>query len=176
MRALVAGAPIGEPAGVDVQRTESPSAGAAGTAWFADRLAGLAGGLAEGRATVVERSAPAESMPPLHTRDRDESYLVLEGEIVFHVGGETVQAAAGDAVVAPRGVERTFRVVSERARWLVLTAVRSAERYADFLRAVARPVEGRWPSPDEHAALTALAAANGIAILGPPGSLPRQLA
>lgn len=155
------------------ERTEAPSAGAAGTAWFGERLAGLASHLTDGEATVLERTAPAGVMPPLLTRDRDESYLVLEGEVVFHVGGETVHARAGEAVVAPRGAERTFRVVSRRARWLVLTAVRSAERYADFLRAVARPVTDRWPSPEEHAALTALAAANGIAILGPPGSLPR---
>ena len=108
---------------MDVERSEAPSAGAAGSTWFGEQLAAAAGGLADGRTTVVERSAVGGSMPPLHTRDRDESYLVLEGEVVFHVGGETVAAAAGDAVVAPRGAERTFRVVSERARWLVLTVV-----------------------------------------------------
>ena len=155
---------------------QAPSAGAAGTAWFGERLAALATGIADGQATVVERSAAAGAMPPLHTRDRDESYLVLEGEVAFHVGGETVHARPGDAVVAPRGIERTFRVESERARWLVLTAVRSPERYADFLRAVAQPVAGRWPSPEEHSALTAVAAANGIAIVGPPGTLPRRAA
>ena len=112
-------------------------------------------------------------MPPLHTRDRDESYLVLEGEVVFYVGAEEVVAHAGDAVVAPRGAERTFRVASPRARWLILTDVDSHERYVDFLRAVAPPDGGR-PSEDEHAALTAVAAANGIGIVGPPGLLPRS--
>ena len=159
---------------MDLQRTQVPSPYAAGTAWFGERLAELAHGLADGRATVIERTAPGGSMPPLHTRDRDESYLVLEGEVEFHVGSEVVRAHAGEAVVAPRGVERTFHVRSERARWLVLTAVQCPARYADFLRAVARPEAGRWPSPEEHASLTALAAANGIAILGPPGSLPRR--
>lgn len=161
---------------MDATRTPGPSAGAAGTAWFGERLAALATEISDGQATVLERSAEGGVMPPLHTRDRDEGYLVLEGEVAFHVGDETVRARAGDAVVAPRAAERTFCVRSDRARWLVLTAVRSPARYADFLRAVARPAPGRWPSPEEHSALTALAAANGIAIIGPPGALPRAAA
>src|SRR5215217_7103027 len=94
---------------------QTDAAAGAGTAWFGERLAGLSRGIVGGSATVVERSVEGGLMPPLHTRD---------------------------AVVAPRGVERTFRVESERARWLVLTAVDSHERYVDFLRALAPPAEG----------------------------------
>jgi len=152
------------------------AAAGAGTAWFGERLAGLSRGIAGGSATVVERSVERGLMPPLHTRDRDESYLVLEGEVEFHVGSESVRARVGDAVVAPRGADRTFRVESGRARWLVLTDVDSHERYVDFLRAVARPAAGGWASPEEHAVLTSIAAVNGIGIVGPPGLLPRRSA
>jgi mannose-6-phosphate isomerase-like protein (cupin superfamily) len=146
--------------------------------WFRDLLAATperaAGRL--GRAVVLEsRALRRDAMPPLHAHDVDESYRVLEGEVVFHVGGERVHARAGDVVVAPRHVPRTFRVVSERARWLVITSLRSLARYEDFQRAVA-PVgaedEPAWASEEDYAVLTGLAAANGIEILGPPGLLP----
>lgn len=148
-------------------------------AWFREQLAGTgeraAGRL--GRQVVLESARLGRGlMPPLHAHDEDESYQVLEGEIVFHVGGETVRARAGDVVVAPRHVPRTYRVESERARWLVVTSLRSLSLYEDFQRALAPagPGEGTllWPSEDEEAAVAGIAAANGIEILGPPGSLP----
>jgi hypothetical protein len=79
---------------------------------------------------------------------------VLEGEVTFFVDGEVVPAVPGDVVVAPAGVSRTFRIESEEARWLVLTRVRSMQRFRDFGRAVSRPIaepEAGWPSPDEEA-------------------------
>jgi hypothetical protein len=101
---------------------------------------------------------------------------VLEGEVLFFVGTDVVCASAGDVVVAPPGVARTFRVASEVARWLVLTQVRSLERFTDFGRAVTAaipsPPDG-WPSEDERATVAAIGAANGIELLRPapsPGS------
>jgi hypothetical protein len=100
---------------------------------------------------------------------------VLEGEVLFFVDDEVVPASPGDVVVAAAGAERTFRVESDGARWLVLTRVASLERYLDFNRAVvdpiAVPVSG-WPSEEDEAALSSLGAANGIELLGPPGVLP----
>jgi mannose-6-phosphate isomerase-like protein (cupin superfamily) len=134
------------------------------------------------RLAVIESATLSRgTMPPLHAHDRDESYRVLEGEVVFYVGDETVLARAGEVVVAPSGVPRTFVVTSERARWLLMTTLRSPARYGDFTRAVTRPgrirpAEGpAWPSEEEAAALAAIAAANGIEILGPPGMLPSAL-
>jgi len=145
--------------------------------WFFDEVAKVASSSAPADApAMLERNAPAGAMAPLHVRRVDESYLVIAGEITFFVGEETVTARAGDAVVAPGGLPRTFRVESERgARWLVVTRVRSLDRFHDFGRAVSRPVErpeAGWPSPDEEAAVTAIARANGIELLGPPGLLP----
>jgi quercetin dioxygenase-like cupin family protein len=114
-------------------------------------------------------------MPPLYRRDEAETYRVLEGEVLFFVDDEVVAAGPGDVVVAAAGAERTFRVESDGARWLVLTCVTTLERYLDFNRAVVEPtavlVSG-WPSAEEEAALTSLGAANGIQLLGPPGVLP----
>ena len=128
------------------------------------------------RLAVVELRAVAHgAMPPLHTRAEDETYHVLEGEISFYVGRETTHARPGDLVIAPSGVPRTFRVTSAQARWLVLTSVRSLARYEDFARAVVPPNADRdWSTPEDAAAVAAIAAANGIEVLGPPGMLPAE--
>ena len=147
------------------------------TAWFADRLTEEAvdGRPARGQAAMVERSAPGGFMTPLYRRDETEIYRVLDGEVTFHVAGEVIVARPGDVVVAPPHAARTLRVGDEHARWLVLTRVRSLARFVDFGRAVSEPLPGgdrTWPSESELAAVTALAAANGIEVLGPPGALP----
>jgi mannose-6-phosphate isomerase-like protein (cupin superfamily) len=147
---------------------------ATATEWFADELVAAATAPA-GQVAMVERKAGAGHMPPLARRSEPETYRVLEGEVVFLVGSDMVWARAGDVVVAPRDVPCTFRVASTQARWLVLTRVRSLERFHDFGRAVAVPRQSPgpdWPSPEERAAVAAMAAANGIELLGPPGALP----
>jgi mannose-6-phosphate isomerase-like protein (cupin superfamily) len=145
--------------------------------WFVDELASAALDVSERpvQAALVERSASQGAMPPLHRRDEAETYRVLEGEVTFFIDGEVVPAGPADVVVAAAGAERTFRVESDDARWLVLTRVTALERYLDFNRAVVEPIAvpvSGWPSADEHAALTAMGAANGIELLGPPGVLP----
>ena len=145
----------------------------AATEWFAEELASATS--TAGQVAMVERRALEGHMPPLTRRSERETYRVLEGEVVFFVGGDTVWAGPGDVVVAPSDVPRSFRVASPEARWLVLTQVRSLERFNDFRRAVSpplpRPAAG-WPSAEERAVVSAMAAANGIELLGPPGALP----
>jgi mannose-6-phosphate isomerase-like protein (cupin superfamily) len=147
-------------------------------AWFVEQLAALACAEAsEGQVAMIERSAPAGSMAPLHRRDVPETYRLLAGEATFYIGDDVVPARAGDVVVAPAGTARTFRAETD-ARWLVLTHVGSLERFADFGRAHSAPVacpSAGWPSPAGVAALTAIAAPNGIELLGPPGALPGEL-
>ena len=156
----------------------------AGAHWFGERLGQLplaAARHAERVAVLDTANVGAGTMPPLHTRDRDESYYIVEGEVVFYVGDEIVRARAGDAVLAPRGAPRTFRVISDTARWLVMTTLRSLSRYEDFTSAVARPSPDqdagieRWQRGADAAAVAAIAAANGVTLLGPPGMLPSDL-
>jgi mannose-6-phosphate isomerase-like protein (cupin superfamily) len=145
--------------------------------WFVDEVATVALDATQrrGQAALVERSAPQGAMPPLYRRDEAENYRVLEGEVLFFIDDEVVPAGPGDVVVAAAGAERTFRVESDDARWLVLTRVTALERFLDFNRAVVEPIAvpmSGWPSAEEEAALTSLAAVNGIELLGPPGVLP----
>lgn len=120
---------------------------------------------------LVERRAPRRGvMPPLHAQAEDAQYEVLSGALTFHVGADVLYARAGDVVDVPAGHAHTFRVESDGSRWTVTTRVRSTARFEDLGLALALP--GEWTSDDERAALGAIAAANGIAILGPPGRLP----
>ena len=159
-----------------MQSLKAPHLDAAAS-WFADE----AGALATSRPSpargpaMAERSARAGQMAPLYARDEDETYRVVAGEVTFFIGTEVVTAREGDVVVAAAGTPRTLRAESDDARWIVLTRVSSFERFLDFGRAVARPLDdGRaeWPSASELAAVSAIAAANGIELLGPPGVLP----
>jgi hypothetical protein len=127
--------------------------------------------------TMIERTAPRGHMAPLHTRDEDESYRVLRGEVTFFVGHKQITARPGDVVDAPSGAARTMRAESDGARWLVMTSVRSLERFVDFGRAVAAPLAdpyGGWPSYEEQRSLAAICAANGIELIAPPGALPAE--
>jgi quercetin dioxygenase-like cupin family protein len=145
--------------------------------WFADELVTAAHERTPSRAqtALVERSAPQGAMPPLHRRDEDETYRVLEGEVTFFVDDDVVPARPGDVVVAPAGAARTF-IATEDARWLVLTHVSSIDRFVAWGRAIARPVSVAlsrcWPSASEHSSLIGLAAGCGIEVIAPPGVLP----
>jgi mannose-6-phosphate isomerase-like protein (cupin superfamily) len=143
--------------------------------WFTEELTSAATSPSPEQVAMVERTAPAGYMPPLVRREEQETYRVISGEVAFFVGNDMVWAGPGDVVVAPGGVERTFRVAAEGTRWLVLTQVRSLDRFSDFGRAVSTPLAdpcAGWPSGEERAAVESLAAANGIELLGPPGALP----
>src|SRR4051812_41889190 len=148
------------------------------SSWFTEQLASVA---SDDRAqpAMVERSAPAGAMAPLLRRNEGETYRVLAGEVVFFVGDNVVGARPGDVVVAPAGAERTFRVDSDDgARWVVVTHVRSLERFTDFGRAVSRPhpdATAGWPSEHERTAVASIAAANGIERRGPPGARPGRV-
>ena len=124
------------------------------------------------RLVLVERGAPrAGVMAPLHAHEDDVRYEVLSGKLTFDVGGDVVAARERAVVDVPAGVPHTFRVDTDGARWTVTTRVRSTARFEDLGLALSRPVD-EWPSADERAALEAIAAANGISILGPPGARP----
>jgi mannose-6-phosphate isomerase-like protein (cupin superfamily) len=145
--------------------------------WFIDELATAVLDVSQRplQTALVERTAPQGAMPPLYRRDEAETYRVLEGEVLFFIGDEIVPAGPGDVVVAAAGAERTFRVESDDARWLILTRVTSLELLLDFNRAVVEPIAvpiSGWPSAEEEAALSSIGAANGIELLGPPGVLP----
>jgi len=58
--------------------------------------------------------------PPLHVHEReDEGNYILEGEIMYQIGEQTIIARAGDYVFLPRNIPHTFNLISETASTLL---------------------------------------------------------
>ena len=51
---------------------------------------------------------PPGTGPVLHTHPYEEIFVTLEGEATFTVGDATIEASAGQIVVAPAGVPHKF--------------------------------------------------------------------
>src|SRR3989440_10802505 len=120
---------------------------------------------------ALERAARRRGlMPPLQAHPETTTYSVVEGALTFFVGEQVVRAEAGTAVVVKAGAAHTFRVETDGARWRVATDVASIARFDDLGRALAQPAS---MTDEDAATLRALGAANGIRILGAPGTLPQ---
>jgi quercetin dioxygenase-like cupin family protein len=126
----------------------------------------------DGRVGVTENLAARGGGSPLHVHRReDEWFYVMEGELTFWVGGETIVAPAGSFVYGPRDIPHTFLVTSDEARFLLVVEPAGFE---GFVRAVGEPAKELVipPPPDgppDMEKMTALAAELGVEILGPPG-------
>jgi mannose-6-phosphate isomerase-like protein (cupin superfamily) len=146
--------------------------------WLIDNLVYIHvdGEQSGGAYSLSETWGARGNMPPLHVHRRnDETFYVLEGDVRLFVGDRDVRLAAGQVAMAPRAVPHTYRVESDRARWIVIN---SPAGFEQFLRAASEPApRAELPPAGRHSDLAALAKAaaeQGIEILGPPGMLPAQ--
>src|SRR5712692_3874725 len=103
----------------------APGAGQA-MSWFASGLTLKASAPDLG---VAECTIGPGDEPPLHVDSReDEWFYMLEGEVTFHVGGESHLGTTGAFVSFPRGIPHTFTVESPSARFLLLNTPGGFER------------------------------------------------
>src|SRR5437764_10241221 len=104
----------------DTPTTAAPVAHAAGIGealWFLGGLTTIkaAGADTAGRVLITENLAPRGYGSPLHVHRReDEWFYVIDGELTFWVGGDTIVAPAGAFVYGPRDIPHTFIVSSEQ--------------------------------------------------------------
>jgi len=74
-----------------------------------------------GQFALIEAVTRRGNVPPPHIHHREEeTFYVLEGEMTFSVGGQTIKAAAGTMVCLPRDVAHSFVIDSEQLRGLIL--------------------------------------------------------
>jgi quercetin dioxygenase-like cupin family protein len=67
--------------------------------------------------------------PPLHVHKYEsEWFLLLEGRMTFHVGGENYPGEPGAFVSFPKGIPHTFTIESSSARFLVMNTPGGFER------------------------------------------------
>jgi catechol 2,3-dioxygenase-like lactoylglutathione lyase family enzyme/mannose-6-phosphate isomerase-like protein (cupin superfamily) len=140
--------------------------------WFLGTLAVLRNPPGAPRTpAVVELTVPPGGSPPLHVHESlDDSFMLLEGELVVRCGKDTVVAKAGSYVVMPHGVEHTFRVTSPVPARMLL--VHADDSFLSFIEELGTPTtEHRLPPPGEFdldfATLAERSAAHGAPMIGP---------
>lgn len=123
--------------------------------------------------SVLELFAPRGDSPPLHIHHtEDEVFHVIAGELRFQLGDRDLQLAAGDTLLAPKGVPHTYLVETQQARWLTVTAHGDFEGLVrSFSRPAAEsdlPATSGPPTPAQAEALAAACLEHGIELVGPP--------
>lgn len=102
---------------------------------------------------VDETAKRGESVPLHRHKDDPESFYVLEGEIMFFIGDQPgIRAGAGAFAHLPGGTIHGFRVVSDAARYLILTT----PRHGEFYRAITQPSEPNGLPPEKSVDGTAI--------------------
>ena len=126
----------------------------------------------DGRVGVTENLAPRGGGSPLHIhRNEDEWFYVMEGELTFWVGGETIVAPAGSFVYGPRSIPHTFLVTSDEARFLLVVEPAGFEGFISQIGEPAAELVIPPPpdAPPDMEKMVAAAAEYGVEIIGPPG-------
>jgi quercetin dioxygenase-like cupin family protein len=92
-----------------------------------------------GAYSLIEAGVPQGGLGPLPHRhlDREESFFVLEGEIDFRVGDDTIRGTRGSFLLVPRGVVHTFSNAGSAPARILLVHSPSFEGYFAELGALA---------------------------------------
>ncbi len=110
--------------------------------WFLDTLV-VEHRRAPGMDTIaLEMTLPVGSAPPLHVHhDLDDTWYILEGEMVVRCGDDEALVGAGHWVSMPRGVPHAFRVVGDREARILL--VHDNASFLDLVRDLGVPADER---------------------------------
>src|SRR5499425_2019853 len=82
----------------------------------------------QGQFALIEAVARKGNVPPPHIHHReDETFYVLEGEVVVSVGGRTMKGTAGTMFFLPRNQAHSFTIESEQCRMLILLTLAGLE-------------------------------------------------
>ena len=98
---------------------------------------------------VIELTVPPGGSPPRHVHhELEDSFLLLDGEMVVRCAEQTIVAKPGTYVVVPLGVEHTFRVTSPGPARMLL--VHGDESFLQLIEAAGTPTrELRLPPEGE---------------------------
>jgi len=107
---------------------------------------------------IFEQTGPEGSGPPPHSHGWDESFYVLDGEIEFGFGDETMTARPGTLVHLPQGTVHWFRFGAGGGKMISFTGAGNAAAFFTELDAHISPAE---PDVDK---LIAIGAKHGVAV------------
>ncbi len=129
-----------------------------------------------GRYSLVEILVP-EGEGVLHVHHfEDEGFYILEGEMTFYVGEQTIKAQPGSFLFGPKDIPHAFTVDRGSARLLFIFTPAGLEggirEMGEPARSLSIPPQPEAPPDDaEMERLAGIAARYGAEILGPP---PKQ--
>ena len=111
---------------------------------------------------------------PLHVHeDLDDTWYILDGEMVVRCGDDELVVGAGHWVSMPRGVPHSFRVVGDHEARILL--VHDNASFRDLVRDLSAPATARvvpsqpaFPPMDE---LARIASSHDLRPIGPPMSV-----
>jgi quercetin dioxygenase-like cupin family protein len=74
-----------------------------------------------GALSIIEITEPPNAEGPLHVHHReDETFSILEGDVTFQIGDETIEAHAGDVAFGPRAIPHRYTVGDGGCRMLFI--------------------------------------------------------
>lgn len=115
--------------------------------------------VAGGQLEIFELSGERDSGPPPHAHPWDEAYIGMEGEFEVTIGETTTVLRAGDVMRAPGGTLHSYRILSDRARFRVIT---SGHRSSLFFADLDANAPTGAPSPETLPAIIDVARRNGL--------------
>lgn len=119
-----------------------------------------------GAFALFHLTAPPLTGPPLHRHSReDETFYVLEGELVFEIDSVRSTVGAGGVVFLPRGVTHRYQNFTKHDARLLIAVTPGG--FQDFFveLSAATPAGGGMPPLD---VLQQIDGRYGIETLGPP--------
>ncbi len=149
-------------------------AGEGETLWFAGAYQAVKhpGAWSDGGFSLVEVTIARGRATPLHTDPSDETFYVLDGELLFHVDGAEHRAGPGDTVALRRGVPHAFVATTERTRFLVLNTPGTHDSYFRDGGEPATHADFDAAPPPDRERMEASGRTHGIEMLGPPPFAP----
>jgi quercetin dioxygenase-like cupin family protein len=117
---------------------------------------------------LVEFRGEQGKVTPVHIHPAsDETFYMLEGDILLDLDGQRRELATGGVVVVPRGVPHAFTVTSPEARFLTIQTPGTDEAFYRLASDPAPP--GSKPTPVDFDRVRQAAEETGaIQIIGPP--------
>ncbi len=90
--------------------------------------------------------------PHTHTRD-DESFYILEGEVLCHIGDREYPAKQGEFVFLPRNIAHTWQPLTDTLRFLLLITPAGSERvfweFSESARSLGLPPASEEPPSED---------------------------
>lgn len=130
----------------------------------------LAGAQTGGAFSLLEAIVPPGGGPPPHIHyAEDETFIILEGEIMFTTDAGTIAAPTGAVVHVPKGTKHSYATVgSVPVRMLFLYVPAGMEAMFDEIGTPAQPGMDAPPmSPEDVAKLLGVAAKYNFAVMPP---------